>query len=419
MFARTIARHVIYTHLKSPRFLLNDILRRGEHEQYLPGPTPRRAGGGNPLFSTCFSFVSLPLHTSNSSAPSAPMPDVTAVQFHEAVFELWLVIGEVAKGGMTGDLMYDTTVFSRRTATAIAASFTACLERVVTDPGVSLDDLDERIAMPRAEASVPRSLAPSAESAQSAVARLCDATERGAPADSTGVAAGPLGHAWGFLEAGVAAEAAETIASASNPVAAICDVGEGVVMTYADLELQARAVADMLQKASSQDTPRVSVLAPNGWGVLALHFATALAGGVVGNHNMHLVAPELAYQLERFEPHVIAVAGDALNAVADAALTLTGIGRSDSCPASFRLTVPWDYSTLLAPRVDRALLGVSPADPYMLYFTSGTSGKPKVGPGSYFPPRSHKHLEPSFIDMNCILSRGEQHLPGPSPRAYC
>ena len=42
---------------------------------------PRRAGGGNPLFSTCFSFVSLPRHDSNAS--TAPIPDVTAVRFHE------------------------------------------------------------------------------------------------------------------------------------------------------------------------------------------------------------------------------------------------------------------------------------------------------------------------------------------------
>jgi non-ribosomal peptide synthetase component F len=292
-------------------------------------------------------------------------------------FKLWLGIGEIAKGGMTGNLMYDTTVFSRRTVAAIAASFTACLERVVSDPGVSLDDLDARIVEARAEALVPRCLAPSAESAQSAVARLCDATERGALADGAGVAAGPLVHAWGFLEAGVAAEAAESIASASRPVAAICDVGDGVVMTYADLELQARAVAGVLLNASSQERARVSVLAPNGWGVLALQFATALAGGVVGNHNTHLVAPELAYQLERFEPHVIAAAGDALSAVADAALALTGIGRSDSSPAPFRLNLPWDHSTFLTPRVDRSPVGTSPADPYMLYFTSGTSGKPK------------------------------------------
>ena len=367
----------------------------------MPVPTPRRAGGGNPLFSTCFSFVSLPFHTSDSTAP---IPDVNAVRFHEAAFELWLGIGEIAQGGMTGNLMYDTTVFSRRTVAAIAASFTACLERVVSDPGVSLDDLDARIVEARAEALVPRCLAPSAESAQRAVSCVCDAAGRGAPADGTGVAAGPLGHAWGILEAGLAAEAAESIASASRPVAAICDVGDGIVMTYADLELQARAVAGVLQKASSQEPPRVSVLAPNGWGVLTLHFATALAGGVVGNHNTHLVAPELAYQLERFEPHVIAAAGDALNAVADAALALTGIGRSDSSPALFRLTMPWDCSTFLAPRVDRSPVGASPSDPYMLYFTSGTSGTPKVGPGSYCPSSNSSQFAPSsFIESKCIL----------------
>jgi acyl-coenzyme A synthetase/AMP-(fatty) acid ligase len=116
------------------------------------------------------------------------------------------------------------------------------------------------------------------------------------------------------------------------------------------------------------------------------------------------VAPELAYQLERFEPHVIAAAGDALNAVADAALALTGIGRSDSSPALFRLTMPWDCSTFLAPRVDRSPVGASPSDPYMLYFTSGTSGTPKVGPGSYCPSSNSSQFAPSsFIESKCIL----------------
>jgi len=46
---------------------------------------PRRAGGGNPLFSTCFSFVSL----LRSSTDASPIPEVTAVRFHEAAFELW------------------------------------------------------------------------------------------------------------------------------------------------------------------------------------------------------------------------------------------------------------------------------------------------------------------------------------------
>lgn len=54
---------------------------------------PRRAGGGNPLFSTCFSFVSLPRFDDKSDS----IPDVTAVRFHEAAFELWLGIGEIAK----------------------------------------------------------------------------------------------------------------------------------------------------------------------------------------------------------------------------------------------------------------------------------------------------------------------------------
>jgi hypothetical protein len=279
---------------------------------------------------------------------------------------------------MKGNLMYDTTVFSRRTAAAIAASFMVCLERAVSDPGVTLEDLDARIVEARAEALVPRCLAPSEESVPGAVARLCDATEGSAAVDgvSVGGAAGPLGHAWGFLAAGVAAEDAEAIDTHSRrSVAAIRDVGDGAVMTFADLESQARVVAGVLLKASAQEPPRVSVLAPNGWGVLALHFATALAGGVVGNHNSHLVAPELAHQLERIEPHVIVAAGDALNTMADAALALTDIGRSDAAPLPFRLTMPWDYNKFLTPRVERSRpVGASPADPYMLYFTSGTSG---------------------------------------------
>jgi len=279
---------------------------------------------------------------------------------------------------MKGNLMYDTTVFSRRTAAALAASFKACLERAVAEPRVSVDSLDRHILAARAESSVPRCLALPLEAAQSAVERLCDV--------SGGVTASvrlpPLGHAWRFLEQAVATEAAAAgtvVASSGGSRAMIRDVGDNAVMSYADLEQQARALATLLRRAalvvgSNGAHPRVSVLGPNGSGILAIHFAAALVGGIVGNHNTHLVAPELAYQLERFEPHAIAIVGrsDSLNALADAALALVKrhlhfIDISGG---------PEAFIGISGTSLD-IIDGFSPQDPYMLYFTSGTSGKPK------------------------------------------
>jgi acyl-CoA synthetase (AMP-forming)/AMP-acid ligase II/3-oxoacyl-(acyl-carrier-protein) synthase/acyl carrier protein len=359
---------------------------------------PRRAGSGNPLFSTCFSFVSLPRFSEGSSSANVndnAIPEVTAVRFHEAAFELWLGIGEIAKGGMKGNLMYDTTVFSRRTATALAASFKACLERAVAEPRVSVDALDRHILAARAESSVPRCLALPLESAQSAVARLCDVSG----GVTASVEPSPLGHAWRFLERAVATEAAAVgtvVAGSDGGRAMIRDVADDAVMSYADLEQQARALAALLRRAalvvgSDGARPRVSVLGSNGSGILTIHFAAALVGGVVGNHNTHLVAPELAYQLERFEPHAIAIVGrsDSLNALADAALAL--VERQGSTSAlPHRIPVPWQTSDICAlltsgPEASIDIAGTSldvadgfsPQDPYMLYFTSGTSGKPK------------------------------------------
>jgi acyl-CoA synthetase (AMP-forming)/AMP-acid ligase II len=320
---------------------------------------------------------------------------------------------------MKGNLMYDTSVFSRRTADAIAASFRACLERAVAEPGVSVDALDRHILAARAESLVPCCLALPLEVALSVVARLCDVVGDGDSDDVAASAVPPLlGHAWRFLDQAVATEAAAgTVAASSDGGRSMIrniNISDDSVMSYTDLEQQARALAALLRHAASVvgshgARPRVSVLGPNSSGILTIHFAAALVGGVVGNHNTHLVAPELAYQLQRFEPHAIAIVdrGESLNVLADAALALVD-RQGSSTTSPLRIPVPWQASDILAlltggPEVSisggpeafidisggpEAFIdisgtsrdvvdGFSPQDPYMLYFTSGTSGKPK------------------------------------------
>ena len=73
---------------------------------------------------------------------------------------------------------------------------------------------------------------------------------------------------------------------------------------------------------------------------MVAHFAAARVRGLVGNHNTHLVPPELAYQLDQFCPHVLAVSPE-LSEVADRAMALAP-AASAVTPA--RLAVPWKSS---------------------------------------------------------------------------
>ena len=156
------------------------------------------------------------------------------------------------------------------------------------------------------------------------------------------------------------------------------DLGDETTMSYSELRDRARALARALERAApATERPRVSVLAPNGWSVLVAHFAAALCGGVVGNHNAHLTPSELAFQLERFEPHVVLAGTDALETTLRDALALV----PESNPRVLR--APGGLPSARSP--DDTSPGVdafdafefAPEDPYMLYFTSGTSGKPK------------------------------------------
>lgn len=367
-----------------------DVPLLGIIERLMP---PRRAGGGNPLFSTCFSFVSLPRFSDMDASVS--IPDVTAVRFHEAAFELWLGIGEIAKGGMKGNLMYDTTVFSRRTAAAIASSFEACLERAVAEPETTVGDLDAHILTARHASLAAQCIALPETKTRATVNRLCGPEDYAATRVVSESA--PLGHVWRFLERAVSMECVSADSSNKANTMAIRDFEYDTVMSYADLEAHSRALAAILLHSTSvvegmveskSARPRVSVIAPNGWSIMAVHFAAALVGGVVGNHNTHLVAPELAHQFERFQPHAVAASAD-LNAVTDAALGLVTGAAKRIYP--LRIPMPLDAADLhvslgrvpaalppsfYAERVGRGDFYAA-ADPFMLYFTSGTSGKPK------------------------------------------
>jgi hypothetical protein len=98
---------------------------------------PEKQGIGNSLFSTCFSFAAF------NQLGKTCAENITPFHFHEAAFELWLGLGELRSGVIEGDLMYDSTKFSRRGAENIAASFLLFLENISSCTDISEFRLSE------------------------------------------------------------------------------------------------------------------------------------------------------------------------------------------------------------------------------------------------------------------------------------
>ena len=124
---------------------------------------------------------------------------------------------------------------------------------------------------------------------------------------------------------------------------------------------------------------RVAVLAYNRVEWAEIYAATAKAGLVVVPVNFRLVGAEIRYIVENAEAAALIVEDALMGAledvrsdldIADGRLIHLGTG---ACPAGYR-----DYEALLAAAADREPeLTVSPADPWTLMYTSGTTGKPK------------------------------------------
>jgi fatty-acyl-CoA synthase len=150
-------------------------------------------------------------------------------------------------------------------------------------------------------------------------------------------------------------------------------------MTFREWDRRSRRLANALLGLGLSKGDRVAVLAYNRVEWAEIYAATAKAGLVCVPVNFRLAAPEIRFAVEDAGASALIVEDELLGVVeavrADLPVpagNLVHLGR-DPCPAGYRA-----YEDLLAAGADREPgVPVSPADPWTLMYTSGTTGRPK------------------------------------------
>ena len=124
---------------------------------------------------------------------------------------------------------------------------------------------------------------------------------------------------------------------------------------------------------------RVAVLGYNAIEWAEIYAATAKAGLVAVPVNFRLVGPEVRYIAENADVSAVIVQDELVGVIdeirADLPCPASRFIRfgAGACPAGYR-----DYEELLAQASDREpAMAVAGADPWMLMYTSGTTGQPK------------------------------------------
>ena len=147
-------------------------------------------------------------------------------------------------------------------------------------------------------------------------------------------------------------------------------------ISYAKLHLMVRRVASFFKKHNLERNNCVAVLSLNDWKLLPIYYSASAASLVVLNLNIRLSIKELAYIVEDATP-VWIIADDSMIDMARQ-LEYAKVYSLNELVSLGCEGVPDDdtsLNTVDAP-LDGSLLLTSDAD-YMMYYTSGTTGRPK------------------------------------------
>ncbi|WP_428950499.1 acyl-CoA synthetase [Streptomyces sp. cg35] len=145
--------------------------------------------------------------------------------------------------------------------------------------------------------------------------------------------------------------------------------------TYAELHRRVLRLADALRELGVRRGDRVAYLGPNHPSFLETLFAVGALGAVFVPLNTRLAAPELAFNLTDSGSRVL-VHSHELSETAETAATGAGVHHRITLGAPCADAL--GYETLLAAASDLHLDElVSPDDPCMIMYTSGTTGRPK------------------------------------------
>ena len=148
-------------------------------------------------------------------------------------------------------------------------------------------------------------------------------------------------------------------------------------LTYGELNQRVNQAANLLISMGIGKGDRVAILLPNSLEFAELYFACARMGAVAVPVNLRLAPQEMAYVLEHSESKLLVGYGPLLIAAAAAGLkpsaSLVGMLTVEEGPPGIPA-----YSELRdrAPTTDPGV-SVSEDDPWVLVYTSGTTGRPK------------------------------------------
>lgn len=179
---------------------------------------------------------------------------------------------------------------------------------------------------------------------------------------------------------------------------AYVDPDTGHICTYGDLLCTSTQLAKWLQAQGVRKGTRVAVMLHNSFEVLQLHFAAAALHAVVVNINTHWVAREISLVIQDSSPLLAFVNQDSLGAITSAIDSATQeaalVDNTSKCsiqaviltgtsPAT-KQTTPLSSSCIVFDSIftsSHAALqqdsSCSDADGYQMYYTSGTTGRPK------------------------------------------
>ena len=153
------------------------------------------------------------------------------------------------------------------------------------------------------------------------------------------------------------------------------------VITYAQMNERANRVANYLKEKGVKKGDVVSTMVLNSPEVYYNMFGTQKLGGIAGTINFMLKAPEIAHVLNDSNPKVAFVGSEYIQEFARAlemieqkpvvVEVVTGVQHDAKIAETTMADIQASYPA------DECLVPLSPDDPFMLLYSSGTTGRPK------------------------------------------
>jgi fatty-acyl-CoA synthase len=201
----------------------------------------------------------------------------------------------------------------------------------------------------------------------------------------SGTAYWPIDDSYPFVEAAIGDVLRERAASGPDRPAVYCDDhGRLATLTYAELLHDATRLAHRLL-AMAQPGARIATWTPNSADWVVLHYASVLAGMIVVPLNPVFTDRELRDIVERSDASVLFTV--------DSFRGSNLIERARACLSDRQAFTVEDLSRWRdLPAAESALPVVDPSAPYLIQFTSGTTGKPKGAVLSHRAAYNNAHL---------------------------